>query len=622
METASPVQKLDGKYEILDKIAEGGMGSVYRVRHRLLEEIRVVKVLRPQLEDQQELRERFLNEARTAIRMRHVNIAQLYDCSMDDEDNVFIVMEYIDGVTLQDLLEGQGPPSVAMTLEIAQQTLLALAYLHRKGVVHRDISPDNLMVSADEAGRPLMKLIDLGIAKTLKADRGLTATGMFLGKVRYASPEQFRAEEGVQVTHTSDLYSLGVVLYELLTGHHPVAGSDYRSLITGHLLNPPRPFSETDPKSLISEDLRTIVLTALAKPPEDRFATSDQMRDAILALRPYPGPTPEETTSILRVLGSRPATAPLKPGTTQKRLDSEFNAQSTQASEPTDPNETPPPLPAAVVEMVAVVEQLIAADRFDRARELVEDGIARHGDVPDLIQLRAHILAVARKRRAAVIDDVVEAVKKRIAEGNNTKAAECAREAIARLGGVPELEAILERIDQPKNTLPLPANGGGDFRQQPVSDGSPPLTAGRGIPRYGVAIAVGIVLGIVLAGTLAVVAILDRSGLESDPSALTSPSSSPRPTGTLVIKAVPWAEILKIVNSDQINSGDQAGEEIRGRYTPLGLTLEPGHYRVLARHPEAPEQWYDIEVRAGQTSHMPIRARDLNASEILARYGL
>ncbi|MFZ5788537.1 MAG: serine/threonine-protein kinase, partial [Acidobacteriota bacterium] len=236
---ATPLTYLEGKYEILEKISEGGMGAIYKVRHRLLDEIRVVKLMHPQHEHDEGLKARFLHEARMAVKLRHANIAQMYDFAVDEGGNAFIVMEFIEGITLQELLERIGPPPVGLALELARQTLSALGYLHRKGIVHRDMAPDNVMVARDESGRPQAKLIDLGIAKVLKGSTGLTVTGMFVGKLRYSSPEQFRSEPGVTVDERSDVYSFGVVLYELLTGKHPISGTSPQALIAGHLVNPP-----------------------------------------------------------------------------------------------------------------------------------------------------------------------------------------------------------------------------------------------------------------------------------------------------------------------------------------------------------------------------------------------
>jgi len=167
--------KIDPKYEIVRKLREGGMGAIFLVRHRLLDELRVVKVLRSELVTDQDLRQRFLREAKIAIQLRHPNIAQLYDFSVDDEGTAWIVLEYIDGITLEEYLRQPEARHLPLTLAIAQQGLRALGYLHRKGFVHRDIAPDNLMLTRDVDGEPLVKLIDLGIVKILKGEARSTS---------------------------------------------------------------------------------------------------------------------------------------------------------------------------------------------------------------------------------------------------------------------------------------------------------------------------------------------------------------------------------------------------------------------------------------------------------------
>jgi serine/threonine-protein kinase len=304
-------EQIEGKYEILGKIREGGMGAVYKVRHRLLDEVRVVKVVRSQVEGKSTAAERFLHEARVAIRLRHPNVALLHDFAVDDDGTAYIVMEYIDGWSLLEVLESYGPPPFPLTLEIARQALRALGYLHRQQIVHRDISPDNIMLTRDGEGHPLVKLIDLGIAKAVGATGGLTTTGVFLGKPRYASPEQF---EGRGVGPQSDLYSFAVVLYELLTGRCPVHGQDAPSFMAGHLLRPPLDFDEVDPRGTVPADLRTVVMTALAKKPQDRMPGAEELVRSIAQVQErYPW-TGRDFGALLDVLLPLGAPQPLSTG--------------------------------------------------------------------------------------------------------------------------------------------------------------------------------------------------------------------------------------------------------------------------------------------------------------------
>lgn len=280
MPVSLPFADVEDKYEVLHKLGEGGMGEVYTVRHRLLGELRVIKVIRPQYAERPSLRERFRREAQAAIRLRHPNVAQVYDFSIDESGGAYTVMELIDGVTLKQLLARDGPPPLGLTIEIATQALAALGYLHGQGYLHRDIAPDNLMLSRNFDGKPLVKLIDLGLAKRLAGDLDLTSTGMFMGKMRYTSPEQFSRSKEPDVR--SDLYSFGIVLYELLTGQCPITGSAMEELVASHLLQPVPPFSETDPEGKVPPELRQIVLRTLEKSPADRVGSAAELA-ALLA---------------------------------------------------------------------------------------------------------------------------------------------------------------------------------------------------------------------------------------------------------------------------------------------------------------------------------------------------
>ena len=269
--------EIEATYEILAKMGEGGMGAVYKVRHKFFDEIRVVKVLHPQLEAAESIKERFLSEARRGKQLAHPNLAAVLDFSIAADGTPYMVMEYIEGITLREVLARNGGPlDHSYILPIAQQVLDALGYLHSRKLVHRDISPDNIMLtSGGEA--PRVKLIDLGIAKSLDTTARLTMAGKFLGKIKYAAPEQFSGE----VDGRSDLYSLGVVLYELLTGVIPITGKDNMSLIAGVVSRPPRDFAETDPGGRVPPNIRAAVMRALSKNPSDRFQSAAEFAQAL-----------------------------------------------------------------------------------------------------------------------------------------------------------------------------------------------------------------------------------------------------------------------------------------------------------------------------------------------------
>ncbi len=275
---------LEGTYEILGKLSEGGMGEIFRVRHRLLEEDRVVKLIRPHLAANREASARFVREARLAIKLRHRNIAQLLDFAVDDTGTAYIVMEYIPGVTLLELRHALGRLPLELVLEVADQALVALAFLHRKGVIHRDISPDNLMLTRTEDGRPLVKLIDLGLARSLQESTAVTIEGTYLGKIRYSSPEQLEGSGVATTGPGADLYSLSVVLYELLVGRLPVRDTSASLIIAGHLHLPPIEFSETDPEGKVPVALRRAVMRGLEKKAVDRYLSAVEYQQVLAPL--------------------------------------------------------------------------------------------------------------------------------------------------------------------------------------------------------------------------------------------------------------------------------------------------------------------------------------------------
>ena len=331
---------IEGKYEIVAKLNEGGMGAIYKVRHRLLDEIRVVKVLRPQHEDDEELRARFAREARSAIQLRHPNVVQIFDFSLDESGAGLIVMEHIDGADFDSLVQAKRRPSLPLALEIGRQSLRALGFLHRHGFVHRDVSPDNLMLTRDVEGKPLVKLIDLGIAKHHQAEQTLTVSGSFLGKFRYASPEHFGAKGPDGTEARSDLYTFGLVFYELLTSAYPMAGDSTSQLIAAHLFNAPIGFEESDPDGHVPQPVRDMVMRALEKKAEDRWADASEWIKEIETLqKEHPiGPAEADEAAELATLGHEGKTVDAM--ATQGKLDRAFRSETT-ASPPMQTSSAP-----------------------------------------------------------------------------------------------------------------------------------------------------------------------------------------------------------------------------------------------------------------------------------------
>jgi serine/threonine-protein kinase len=308
--------EVEANYEVLQTM-DGGMGTVYKVRHRHFGETRIIKVMQASLADNQELKNRFTAEAKRGKQLKHRNIAAVLDYQIGSNGSPYLVMEYIDGINLRDeFVRRAGPLDPAIVVNIGVQTLAALGYLHSRNLIHRDISPDNLMIARDTDGSPLIKLIDLGISKSLEDNSILTQTGNFMGKVSYASPEQF----GGVVDARSDVYSLGVVLYELLTAAKPITGANTAACMLAHCQKPPRPFSETDPQGHVPEALRNVVLKALEKKPEDRYQTAGEFSSALRRALPganaipiavMPPVRPEKTTPSIPLSAAPPAPSTL-----------------------------------------------------------------------------------------------------------------------------------------------------------------------------------------------------------------------------------------------------------------------------------------------------------------------
>lgn len=440
------LNQLEGKYEIIEKLSEGGMGAVYKVRHRLLEELRVIKVMRPHLAQDEVLRARFVREAKTAIRLRHRNIAQVYDFTADEDGAFFLVMEFIDGINLFDLLKVSGPPSLGLALEIAFQTLGVLGYLHRKEIIHRDISPDNLMIGRDEDGSLLIKLIDLGIAKTIGGAEHLTATGAFLGKIRYSSPEQFRTKDGQDVGPQSDLYSFGVVFYELLTGCYPIKGNSLTSLMNGHLTKAPLDFSESDPKGRIPDPLRELVMRALEKDPEKRFSSARSFRTRLGELRTQHPFDDLEIEELLRI-SSTPTEKMevIRPGSTQDRLDRNFGVQTTPVPRGTGLKTAPSDPEVPFRALLLGIEKLIESGHFDEAALQIRSAETMKPGHKDIVALQKKLETVdarVQARRQAAVATIQGAL---VAEDLD-RAKELLKRATRDFGTTEEFEELSAEI--------------------------------------------------------------------------------------------------------------------------------------------------------------------------------
>lgn len=274
-------QLLEGKYQVLEKLGHGGMGIVYRAKHTLMDREVALKVLHSHLVESEEFLKRFKHEAQVASKLRHPNAVMIYDFGIA-EKQPYLVMEFVQGDTLKDLLSKEGAMPPRKVLEIMGQVFSALEEAHRLGIVHRDLKPDNFILTPKEDGSTLARVLDFGIAKVLRSNDGKEATlmtqaGAFFGTPRYASPEQALGKE---LDSRADIYALGVILYEALTGEVPFDAPSMMELLMKHLNQPPPAIRTTHPELGISEEIEKVVLRALEKEKEKRFQSVSEFHHA------------------------------------------------------------------------------------------------------------------------------------------------------------------------------------------------------------------------------------------------------------------------------------------------------------------------------------------------------
>jgi serine/threonine-protein kinase len=278
-------QTLDEKYFLEERLGEGGMGTVYRARHLLMDRPVAIKVLHPRFVDNEAARSRFQLEARAAVMLHHANAVSVTDFGQTAEGNVYLVMELLEGRTLRDIIAKEAPLETARATSIMLQAAAAVAAAHEAGIIHRDLKPSNILVTQSANVPALVKVLDFGIAK-LASDKfdseeatALTLPGTPIGTPRYMAPEQY---EGRDLTPAADVYSLGVILYEMLTGMAPFSGATPLEIALKHKNDPLRPPREI--VAAIPEDLESVVLHALEKQPEARPAHAAEFRRELLEI--------------------------------------------------------------------------------------------------------------------------------------------------------------------------------------------------------------------------------------------------------------------------------------------------------------------------------------------------
>jgi len=547
---------LDGKYQILDRLGIGGMGEIFKVRHIHLNELRVIKIMRPNVAADDQGMQRFLQEARTSTMIKHKNLAMLYDFAQLDDGSYYMVWEFIDGTNIQKWIAQNGAMPSRLAIEIAIQALSGLDHLHSMGLIHRDISPENIMLSQDHHGKLLVKVIDFGIAKQLaegEGSQGLTQTGMFLGKLKYASPEQAGfLKEGEHLDPRSDLYSFGIVMYEMLAGRAPFQATNPHGYILKHVTEKPLPVHELNPAVKVPAQVESVIMKSLEKNRDHRYATAADFEHALEAIRNTVPPDQKYglgermiTLSGAQTLAELPKFTATGPGATysggQQATQQTMTGQPTQAETSMAPPRTGPTGTKIGSDEATVMERNLGPTG-------TMPGPARPGS-----------------------DEAT--VMERLASTAAPTAAE------QKWSGPGAAEAtMIERQVSPSSFAPKKSNTG---------------------MMIGIAAALLIAIGGYFVWTRTRPASAPLAPVSTTVVTTTAPApASPIPPnkGVLLLSASPWGELDKIVD-DKGKPVDITDDD---KSTPTSIKLDPGNYTVTMSDTKGKSQTKSVVVEAGK----------------------
>ncbi len=268
---------LDGRFVIEGILGQGGMSVVYKAHQARVNRPVAIKTLKLHVEDKANYRERFQREINSLCRLNHPNVVTIYDCIIGPDDQPYIIMDYLSGKSLEKLLVDEGPLHLERFSRIFVQVCSALDHAHKKGIIHRDLKPGNIVLMDDEMD--FVKVVDFGLAKLGQDSLKLTHSGELWGSPPYMSPEQCMGESGDE---RSDIYALGTVMYELITGIEPFSGKSVYELIQQHINDYPQRLKERNPNLTNIGSVEEVIFTALAKDPDHRFQSAQEVQDAII----------------------------------------------------------------------------------------------------------------------------------------------------------------------------------------------------------------------------------------------------------------------------------------------------------------------------------------------------
>ncbi|BCJ61806.1 serine/threonine-protein kinase [Micromonospora endophytica] len=428
-------EPIAGRYERVEEIGSGGMGQVWRGYDSVLDREVAIKLIRPDAvhtpEQAEELTRRFRREARVTARIQHHGVPQVYDAVLDHSyDRLYLVMEFVRGTTLRAFIDPQQPLPVTWAAAIAAQICTVLSHAHAIPVVHRDLKPDNVLVTADGA----VKLLDFGIAAILRTDvTQITATGSALGTHHYMPPEQI---QGAQITPQSDLYALGCVLHELFAGQRVFTGSSDFELWRQHVTEPPPPLRTLRPD--VPAEIEKLVLDLLAKAPEDRPPEAYDVYEQLLPFLPLPGSAPPGSDAAHSTMPD-PTLVYRRPNAPRRRPEPTPVVPTPRSDAAADPAAIlRTGVRDAIKAAVAQSDELLDDERFTQAAEILEQVI---GPASALLGAESPRVLVLRSRRAAILViggdfrralpefDALAAAYARTAGPTSEDALECLRQA-------------------------------------------------------------------------------------------------------------------------------------------------------------------------------------------------
>jgi serine/threonine protein kinase len=558
---------LDGKYQIIDRLGVGGMGEIFKVRHIHLNELRVIKIMRPNVAADDQGLQRFLQEARTSTMIKHKNLAMLYDFAQLEDGSYYMVWEFIDGTNIQKWISENGPVPPRLSVEISIQALLGLDHLHSMGLIHRDISPENIMLSQDHHGKLAVKVIDFGIAKQLaegEGGQGLTQTGMFLGKLKYASPEQAGfLKEGEHLDPRSDLYSFGIVMYEMLAGRAPFQATNPHGYILKHVTEKPVPITELNPNVKVPAQLESAILKSLEKNRDARYATAEDFAKALEAIRATIPPDQKfglgermVTLSGAKTLAELPkVTTGTFSGATQQQTMAGVTSPGTQITRGGSDD-------ATVIERVGSPSTL-------------------NGASPTMVGTRP-----MGSNDATVIEKL----------GAAGSAAPTVVESKVAWSNDPAAATVIERQIQPGAVAPK--------------------------KNTGMIVAIAAVLVLVIGAAAffmtrkepapAVVTNTAETGTVVTATAPNTNVPVPAGQGVLLLSAAPWGDLEKIVNAENQKPVSLSEDDLS---TPARIELDPGKYTVTVKGPSG-SKTVDVEIAAGQRVPQHLDMGNVNYDEL------